>query len=238
MMELLGRMPRSLALAGQRSRKYFNSGGNLRNIKGLNFWPLQKVLQEKYKFNEKEAQAFTDFLVPMLHWDPDKRSSAQTMLNHPWLNMPANYETKLSQSEQVQLARKQKIAQEKDEPEDIETGNAQVQYYHNAEMSKLTDSDGEYWPADDEWKPKKSSKASTAQASSSNMDRLQDFLDNELGDDNSGYFFSDEEADTQAKTKNVKVQRDLAEGQNLNNQFGCYSPEDWEHLHVDKGANP
>ena len=36
---------------------------------------------------------------------------------------------------------------------DLETGDAAVQYYHNAEMSKLTDSECEYWPADDEWAP-------------------------------------------------------------------------------------
>ena len=71
MMELLGRMPKSMALSGQRSRKYFNSSGHLRNIRGLNFWPLKKVLMEKYKFNEKESTAFTEFLVPMLHWDPE-----------------------------------------------------------------------------------------------------------------------------------------------------------------------
>ena len=88
-----------MALSGQRSRKYFNSAGHLRHIRGLNFWPLKKVLQEKYKFNETEAQAFTDFLVPMLHWDPDKRHSAETMLNHPWLSMPNNYETRLTQAE-------------------------------------------------------------------------------------------------------------------------------------------
>ena len=55
MMELLGRMPKSLANSGQRSRKYFNSAGHLRHIRGLNFWPLKKVLQEKYKFNDSEA---------------------------------------------------------------------------------------------------------------------------------------------------------------------------------------
>jgi len=45
---------------------------------------------------------------------------------------------------------KQKLAQaqEKGEPFDLETGDAAVQYYFNAEMSKLTDSEGEYWPAE------------------------------------------------------------------------------------------
>lgn len=76
MMELLGRMPKSMALGGRRARRFFNRAGELRRIKGLNFWPLKKVLVEKYKFNEREASAFADFLEPMLAWDPDKRESA------------------------------------------------------------------------------------------------------------------------------------------------------------------
>ena len=102
-------------------------------------------------------------------------------------------------------------------------------------MSKLTDSEGEYWPADDEWKTK-GSKKSTANASSG-VDRLQSFLDN-LDSDDSGFFFEEDDDNEVVKEKNFKVKRDLAEGQNLNNSFGCYAPEDWEHLHVDKGANP
>ena len=105
-MELLGRMPKAMALSGQRSRKYFKSSGMLRNIQGLHFWPLKKVLQEKYKFNETESQAFTDFLLPMLHWDPDKRASAESMLDHPWLTMPAVYDTKLTQADREQLMHK------------------------------------------------------------------------------------------------------------------------------------
>jgi len=76
MMELLGRMPKNTALCGQRSKKFFNRAGNLRRIRGLNFWPLKKVLKEKYRFKENEAHAFAEFLVPMMHWDPDKRASA------------------------------------------------------------------------------------------------------------------------------------------------------------------
>lgn len=69
----------------------------------------------------------------------------------------------------------------------MEFEDAAVQYYHNVEMSKLTDSEGEYVPADDEGRigPK------TA-ATSNNMDRLNEFLDNEM-DDDSGFFFSDDE---------------------------------------------
>ena len=65
-----------------------------------------------------------------------------------------------------------------------------------------------------------------------------DFFDNAFSDVGSGCYFTDEEDDKQLKTQGLKLHRDLAEGQNLNNSFGCYSPEDWDHLHVDKGANP
>jgi serine/threonine-protein kinase SRPK3 len=55
MMELLGRMPKNLALSGKNSKKFFDSKGHLRRISGLNFWPLRKVLLEKYKIKEEEA---------------------------------------------------------------------------------------------------------------------------------------------------------------------------------------
>lgn len=55
MMELLGRMPRNLALGGKLSKKFFDKAGFLKKIKGLNYWPLKKVLVEKYKFREGEA---------------------------------------------------------------------------------------------------------------------------------------------------------------------------------------
>ena len=95
MMELLGRMPSTMALGGQKSRRLFTRAGNLRRIRGLNYWPLKKVLLEKYKFRCEEAEALTDFLLPMLHWDPNSRATAAQMLKHPWLQMPANYDTKL-----------------------------------------------------------------------------------------------------------------------------------------------
>lgn len=37
---------------------------------------------------EKEARAFEDFMMPMLHCVPEKRATAQQMLEHPWLKGP------------------------------------------------------------------------------------------------------------------------------------------------------
>lgn len=76
MMELLGRMPKNMALSGKSSKKYFNAQGHLKRISGLNYWPLRKVLVEKYHFKEDEAVAFAEFLVPMLEWYPEKRATA------------------------------------------------------------------------------------------------------------------------------------------------------------------
>jgi hypothetical protein len=92
-------------------------------------------------------------------------------------------------------------------------------------MSKLTDSEGEYMPADEE------DYAHTHQVL--RHDRLEQFFD-ELDSDHSLNLSRDHPT---AKPR-PKMVRDLAEGQNLNNSFGFYSPEDWEHLHVDKGMNP
>ena len=99
MMELLGRMPKNLALSGKNSKKFFDSKGHLKKISGLNFWPLKKVLVEKYRIKEDEACLLADFLLPMLSWNHETRASAQTMLNHPWLNMTDNYEYKYTDRE-------------------------------------------------------------------------------------------------------------------------------------------
>ena len=48
-------MPKNLALSGKNSRKYFDSKGNLRRIKGLSYWPVKKVLTDKYLIKEDEA---------------------------------------------------------------------------------------------------------------------------------------------------------------------------------------
>jgi serine/threonine-protein kinase SRPK3 len=48
----------------------------LRKISGLSYWPVKKVLMEKYLIKENEAQAFADFMGPMLEWHHDRRASA------------------------------------------------------------------------------------------------------------------------------------------------------------------
>ena len=85
MMELLGHMPKRLIAQGEFSSEYFTRQGELRRIKELDRWGLHEVLVEKYKLAKEEAQGLTDFLLPMLHLDPDKRITAESALKARWL---------------------------------------------------------------------------------------------------------------------------------------------------------
>ncbi|CDP07004.1 unnamed protein product [Coffea canephora] len=86
MMELLGMMPRKIALGGRYSREFFNRFGDLRHIRRLRFWPLNKVLMEKYEFSEQEATDLADFLIPILDFVPEKRPTAAQCLSHSWIS--------------------------------------------------------------------------------------------------------------------------------------------------------
>ena len=100
-MELLGEMPKALALSGKYSHEMFNrrgmsplsfmpvtpadEPGELRHINRLRLWPLMSVLKEKYLMDASEAETLSSFLMPMLHYYPDSRASASELVNHPWL---------------------------------------------------------------------------------------------------------------------------------------------------------
>ena len=147
MMELLGRMPKNLALSGKNSRKFFDSKGHLRRISGLNFWPLKKVLVEKYRIKEEEAVALADFLIPMLTWNHETRASAQEMLQHPWLDMESNFDFKYTEREyEVMLLKKELKNQMKGAPQQQDQADVE----DRQEMNELVDSDFEVYGGDTE----------------------------------------------------------------------------------------
>ncbi|XP_024239585.1 SRSF protein kinase 2-like isoform X5 [Oncorhynchus tshawytscha] len=84
--ELLGKVPAAVALSGKYSMEYFNSKGDMRHIGVLRPWGLYEVLVEKYHFMLKEASLFSDFLLHMLDFQPERRASAAQCLLHPWLS--------------------------------------------------------------------------------------------------------------------------------------------------------
>ena len=83
--ELLGKMPKRLALEGKYSKSFFDKKGNLKHIKTLKFWPIQDVLMEKYHFSQQDAQGVADFMTPMLDFDPETRATALDALRSEWL---------------------------------------------------------------------------------------------------------------------------------------------------------
>jgi serine/threonine protein kinase len=43
---------------------------------------------EKYRWQEQQARGFSDFLLGMLRFDPELRTTAAEALCHEWLNTP------------------------------------------------------------------------------------------------------------------------------------------------------
>ncbi|XVF19806.1 hypothetical protein REPUB_Repub11eG0142600 [Reevesia pubescens] len=124
MMELLGMMPRKIALGGRHSRDFFNRHGDLRHIHRLQFWPLNKVLMDKYDFSERDAMDMADFLIPILDFVPEKRPTAAQCLGHPWINAgPRLLEPSTTASEQhTDYSTSEKERKEKDDREAMEAG--------------------------------------------------------------------------------------------------------------------
>ena len=103
-----------IALGGQYSRVFFNRYGDLRHIRRLRFWPLNKVLVEKYELSEKDANDMADFLLPILDFVPEKRLSAAQCLLHPWISTgprllePASMGCTKTQAEESVVCEKKK----------------------------------------------------------------------------------------------------------------------------------
>lgn len=83
--ELLGKMPKKLALEGKYSKQFFDKKGSLKHIKTLKYWPIQDVLCEKYHFAREDADGIADFMRPLLDFDPKTRASALDSLQSEWL---------------------------------------------------------------------------------------------------------------------------------------------------------
>uniref|UniRef100_A0A8C2XBQ1 non-specific serine/threonine protein kinase n=1 Tax=Cyclopterus lumpus TaxID=8103 RepID=A0A8C2XBQ1_CYCLU len=83
--ELLGKVPRKLILAGKYSKEFFTKKGDLRHITKLKPWGLMDVLMEKYEWSKDEAHTFSTFLLPMLDLVPERRATAAQCLSHAWL---------------------------------------------------------------------------------------------------------------------------------------------------------
>eukprot|EP00045_Choanoeca_perplexa_P012266 m.133265 g.133265 ORF g.133265 m.133265 type:complete len:567 (+) comp15946_c0_seq1:258-1958(+) len=87
MIELLGDIPKLIALSGSNSRRIFDRKGALLHISKLKHWPLLAVLKDKYLFSDEQASLLCQFLLPMLDVSPVRRATAAQCLRNPWLKI-------------------------------------------------------------------------------------------------------------------------------------------------------
>ncbi|KAL2984286.1 hypothetical protein AAZX31_12G079800 [Glycine max] len=139
MMELLGKMPPKIALGGRYSREFLNRHGDLRHISNLRFWPMDKVLMDKYNFNEQDTNDLVDFLVPILDFVPEKRPTAAQCLSHPWMSAgPRTLESSITTvqpdaiNEELSKRRKRETA----EKEAVEIGLRNISIKETSEPLK------------------------------------------------------------------------------------------------------
>lgn len=57
------------------------------------------MLLYRYQLKPKEAEMLSDFLLTILKWHPADRPTAQSLMDHPWLNMPDDYNYKMTDME-------------------------------------------------------------------------------------------------------------------------------------------
>ncbi|PNF40932.1 Serine/threonine-protein kinase SRPK [Cryptotermes secundus] len=83
--ELLGRIPREIAMSGKRFRRLFRHNCDLWYVKPRKPLGLYELLTKIYRWDHVQAEEFTAFLLPMLKFDPNRRATAEECLLHPWL---------------------------------------------------------------------------------------------------------------------------------------------------------
>ena len=101
---------------------------------------------EKYHYKEEEAQALNDFIMPMLEYYPERRVTAQSMLNHPWLSMPANFDYIMSDREYERMIMIKKNKKEKIGVEEVSTADI---IESDNEVNQADDEDNEDFFTDD-----------------------------------------------------------------------------------------
>uniref|UniRef100_A0A8C8RR70 non-specific serine/threonine protein kinase n=1 Tax=Pelusios castaneus TaxID=367368 RepID=A0A8C8RR70_9SAUR len=84
--ELLGRIPPKIAFSWKQSSKFFSKQGARLRISRLFPCSLFNTLVDRYNWTKHDAASFASFLLPMLEYTPDKRTTAVICLHHPWLN--------------------------------------------------------------------------------------------------------------------------------------------------------
>ncbi|TKA66826.1 hypothetical protein B0A55_08262 [Friedmanniomyces simplex] len=91
-MENLGPMPPELLKRGKRTYSYFDAQGNLHRIPILQTTKLMEIIdgtedpmRRPREMDDEEVATFVDFLHGALMLDPQRRKTAEELLQHKWL---------------------------------------------------------------------------------------------------------------------------------------------------------
>ena len=81
MIEVIGRMPKSFAIAGKQFNNFFEQDPitqkyHFKRIRGLKHYPLLDILIDKYRLKIEEANMLADFLGSILKWKNGDRATA------------------------------------------------------------------------------------------------------------------------------------------------------------------
>uniref|UniRef100_A0A1A9ZQZ2 non-specific serine/threonine protein kinase n=1 Tax=Glossina pallidipes TaxID=7398 RepID=A0A1A9ZQZ2_GLOPL len=85
MIQMLGAVPPDLIYRGQHGLNYFSSYDSLRCKTKLKPRSMTDLLIANYSWQPDEARKFSEFLLPMLEYDPNARATAAECLKHPWM---------------------------------------------------------------------------------------------------------------------------------------------------------
>lgn len=86
MYSLLGKMPRDMTLECEYSDEYFDMKGRILKNRNIEMRDLKGELTNRIDMEDEELDLLLDFIGKMLEYDPNKRSSAEDLLKHSWLN--------------------------------------------------------------------------------------------------------------------------------------------------------
>ncbi|XP_032555188.1 SRSF protein kinase 3-like [Chiroxiphia lanceolata] len=86
--ELLGRIPPQIAFSWNKSTKFFSRPGALLRFSRLCPRSLPGTLADRHGWTPRAAAAFAAFLLPALHYAPERRASAAQSLRHAWITAP------------------------------------------------------------------------------------------------------------------------------------------------------
>ena len=85
--ETLGDFPIEWAKTSKHAWKFFMKD-KLKKVPDLQILLLKEILMTRYGFNDTNATEISGFLNDVLQINPDKRPSAEELLNHKWLSDP------------------------------------------------------------------------------------------------------------------------------------------------------